>query len=269
MTVRARIGSAWGRTRTLFVLGFSLFLRDYRARFRQTFFGSFWAVGQVLLGYLPLVLVGSQIGLGAGATPRLYALHSMLGLLIWQMFWDGLYLPQWVGRRMRGVLAEVPFPVEAVLVAGCCYAAFNATFYLLIILAGYVVVGALPPASFVLGLLAAPLVIMAGLSVGIFFVPLTFIYLDFRYGLPLLQPAIMWTAPILYEMPASGPLHWMNRLNPLTYLVEVPREWLGQGWRLEEAAFPVTIGISFVLLAIGLRFYRYSMPRALECLPRR
>ena len=191
----------------------------------------------------------------------------MLGLLMWQMFWDGLFSPQWIGRRLRGVLGEIAFPLEAVLIAGGCYAAFNATFYLLIILAGYFVVGVMPPASFVLGILAMPLVIAAGLSIGVYFVPLTFIYLDFRYALPLMQPALMWTAPILYETPASGALHWMNRLNPLTYLIAVPRDWFAEGWRLEEAAFPITIGISLVLLAVGLRFYHYSMPRALECLP--
>jgi ABC-type polysaccharide/polyol phosphate export permease len=266
-TIRARITALWGSTRTLFQLGFLLFLRDYRARFRQTFFGSLWAVGQVLLSYVPLVMVGSHFGLGGGQ--KLYALHSMLGLLMWQMFWDGLYLPQWIGRRLRGVLGEISFPLEAVLIAGGCYAAFNATFYLLIILAGYFVVGVMPPASFVLGILAMPLVIAAGLSIGVYFVPLTFIYLDFRYALPLMQPALMWTAPILYETPASGALHWMNRLNPLTYLIAVPRDWFAEGWRLEEAAFPITIGISLVLLAAGLRFYHYSMPRALECLPRR
>ena len=264
---RARVAAAWASLRTLLQLGFLLFLRDYRARFRQTLLGSVWAVGGVLLSYVPLVLVGSHFGLGGGQ--KLYALHSMFGLLLWQMFWDGLYLPQWIGRRLRGVLGEVHFPPEAVLVAGCCYAAFNATFYLLIMLTGYFVVGAWPPASFVLGILAMPLVIVAGLSVGVYLVPVTFIYLDFRYALPLLQPALMWTAPILYETPASGPLYWMNRLNPLTYFIEAPREWLGQGWRLEEAAFPIAVAISLAVLAAGLRFYHYSMPRALECLPRR
>src|SRR4029077_4916278 len=102
----------------------------------------------------------------------------------------------------------------------------------------FVAARTLPPPSFVLGVAALPLVIVAGMSLGVFIVPLTFIYLDFRYALPLAAPALMWTAPILYDSPAAGPLHWVNRINPLTYLIDAPRDWLVSGWRLEEAAFP-------------------------------
>jgi len=264
-----RVTAWWNRIRSLIEIGRLLFLRDYRARVRQTFLGSAWLVGQVLLSFLPLVLVGGQLGLGAGKGPRLYALHSIFGLLLWQMFWDGLYSPQWVARRLRGLLSEVPFPHEAVLVAGCNYALFNASIYVLIMVAAYASIGIVPPASAVLGLLAAPFIIMAGVAVGVFFVPVSFVYLDIRYGLPLIAPMLMWTAPILYDSPASGPLHWLNQINPLTYLIMAPRQWLTTGWQLDELGFPVAILVAGALLLVGLRFYRYSMPRALECLPRR
>jgi lipopolysaccharide transport system permease protein len=267
--VRSRVAAAWGRARTLGELGWLLFLRDYRSRFRQTYFGSLWAIGQVVAAYLPLVLVGSQLGLGSGQDPRMYALNSLLGLMLFQMFWDGLYMPQWLGRRLRSVVTEVPLPDEALLVAGACYALFNATIYVLLMFAAYVGFGIMPPASIVLGILSVPLVIGAGVAVGVFFVPMTLIYLDFRYGLPMLQPALMWTAPILYTSPPSGPLHLVNQLNPLTYLLDAPRDWLTSGWALEEAGFPVAILFSLALLTLGLRFYRHSMPRALECLPRK
>ena len=267
--LRGRLRETWRRARTLAEMGWLLFLRDYRARFRQTFLGSIWAVGQGLLAYLPMVVVGSQLGLGGDRDPARYALHSLYGLLIWQMFWDGLFSAQWIGRRMRGLLAEKAFPVESVLVAGCSQAAFNAAIYLAVMVAAWVAIRRVPPASFVLGVLSLPLVIVAGLSVGVFVVPLTFIYLDFRYALPFLAPMFMWSAPILYDSPAAGPLHWVNRINPLTYIIDVPRDWLTTGWQIEEVVFPATLGVSFVLLAIGLRFYRHAMPRAIECLPRR
>ena len=65
------------------------------------------------------------------------------------------------------------------------------------------------------------------------------------------------------------PWDWVNRLNPLTYLVNAPRDWLTTGWRLENVVFPVTVVLSLALLAVGLRFYNRAMPRAIECLPRR
>src|SRR5262249_14898806 len=135
--IRARVANMWDRARTLGELGWLLFLRDFRIRFRQTFFGSLWAIAQVLLSYLPLVFVGSQIGLAGDRDPRRYALHSLLGLLIWQMFWDGLFSPQWIGRRMRGLLSETAFPPESILVAGASYAFYNAAIYVVVILAAF------------------------------------------------------------------------------------------------------------------------------------
>ena len=216
-----------------------------------------------------MVFVGGQLGWMGNGDASLYALHSVVGLLVWQVFWDGLNSPQWIGRRMRGLLTQAPVPAEAVLAAGCCQAAFNAVIYLAIMLATWVVLRRLPPPSIVLGILSIPLVILAGLSIGVFVLPLTFIYLDFRYVLPFLAPAFVWSAPVMYDTPKSGPLYWVNRLNPLTYLVNAPRDWLTTGWRLENVVFPVTVVLSLALLAVGLRFYNRAMPRAIECLPRR
>jgi lipopolysaccharide transport system permease protein len=261
--------AVWHRTRNMAVLGWLLFMRDYRARSRQTFLGSVWTVGQQLLSYVPVVFVGGQLGwMGNGDSAR-YALHSVVGLLIWQVFWDGLNSPQWIGRRMRGLLTQTSVPPESVLAAGCCQAAFNAVIYLTIMLATWAALRSFPPPSILLGILSLPLVIMAGLSIGVFVVPLTFIYLDFRYVLPFLAPALVWSAPVMYDTPRTGPLYWVNRLNPLTYLVNAPRDWFTTGWKLENIVFPVTVVMSMALLAIGLRFYRRAMPRAIECLPKR
>lgn len=264
-----RVAHAWSRTRTLAEMGWLLFSRDYRARFRMAFLGGVWDVGHQLVSYIPLVFVGSQLGLGGNRQPGQYALHTLYGLLLWRIFWDGVISAQFISRRMRSILSEKPFPSEAVLIAGCSQGAFNGAIYLAVMLVSWVAVRRIPPASFVVGVLSLPLLTMAGQSIGIFFVPLTFMYLDFRYILPLLAPFFMWCTPILYDTPASGPLHWVNRLNPLTYLINAPRDWLTEGWRQEEILFPVTVAVSFALLVVGLRFYRRAMPRAMECLPRR
>lgn len=264
-----RLMSGLNRARATLELGRLLFLRDYRARVRQTYLGSVWLVSQVLVSFLPPVLVGGQLGVGSTKEPRLFLLHAISGLLLWQMFWDGVYSPQWLARRVRGLLSDVAFARESVLVAGCGYAVFNACIYVVLMAIGYASVGMVPPSSAVLGLVAAPLLIMAGLAVGVFLVPLSFVYLDVRYALPMLAPMLMWTAPILYDSPESGPLHWVNVINPLTYLVTTPRQWMTSGWGLNDWGFPVAVVVSGALLLAGLRFFRYAMPRAIECLPHR
>lgn len=259
----------WARLYLMFELGRLLFLRDYRIRARQTYLGSVWLVSQPLLSFLPVVLVVSQLGLVAGKDPKTYALHGIAGLLLWQMFWDGFYNPQWLARRVRGLLSEAAIPLESVLVASSGYALFNACVYLALLVVAYASLGMMPPVSALAGMLATPLMILAGLAFGVFLVPVSFVYLDVRFGLPLLAPALMWSAPILYDTPASGPLHWVNLLSPLTYLVNTPRHWLTVGWQVNDGSYFVAMALAGLLLTAGLRFFRRAMPRALECLPHR
>lgn len=259
----------FARAHALVRLGWLLFLRDFRLRFRQTYLGSLWAIGRVLFTGAPLILVGSHFGLGGERSPQSYAVFALAGLITWQMFWDAVVSPQWVARRMRKMLTEVAFPLEAVLVAGCCYVLFNAALYLVLVAAALAVFQVAPPLTLPLGLLAVPALVFAGVAVGMFFVPLTFVYLDFRYGLPFLSTVLLWTAPIFYVSPERGLLHELNKWNPLTYLIDTPRHWLIAGPSGHEVMFVLCVGGFAVLFAAGLRFYRRAMPLAIERLPQR
>lgn len=257
------------RAHAIVRLGWLLFLRDFRLRFRQTYLGYFWAVGKVLFGGLPLILVGSSFNLGGDRSKGEYAVYALAGLIAWQIFWDAVVSPQWVARRMRRMLADLALPVEAILVAGCWYVLFHAAIYVVLVAAALAVFRLPPPLTLPLGLLALPALVFAGVAIGMWFVPLTFVYLDFRYGLPFLSPVLLWTAPIFYEMPQQGLLRQVNLWNPLTYLVDNPRQWLVEGLTGHDLAFVACMVAFAVLFAVGLRFYRRAMPIAVERLPQR
>ena len=146
-------------------LGWLLFLRDFRLRYRQTYFGYLWAVIKVLAPSVPMILVGSQFGLGGERSTSDYALFALTGLVLWQIFWDSVLFPQWVARRMRRMLSEARFPYEAILCAAAGYVLFNAGLYLiLVIVAGFVLGGAIP-ATAPLGLISVPGLILSGMAV--------------------------------------------------------------------------------------------------------
>ena len=260
---------AMRRARAITRLGWLLFLRDFRMRFRQTYLGYFWAVGRVLFGGLPLILVGSSFNLGGDRSKSEYVVYALAGLVAWQIFWDGVISPQWVARRMRRILTELALPIESILIAGGFYALFHAAIYLALIFAALAVFRVPPPTTLPLGVLSMPALVFAGVAIGMWFVPLTFVYLDFRYGLPFLSPVLLWTAPVFYAMPESGLLREVNRWNPLTYLIDDPRQWLTVGRSGHEFAFVVCLAIFAVLFSIGLWFYRRAMPIAVERLPQR
>ena len=177
--------------RQLIRLGRLLFLRDLRYRYRQAFLRYLWAVARPLFAVLPLIMVGSAFGLGAEMSTREYALFALSGFLMWQLFWDAVISPQWIARRLRRTFVEGPLRPEAVIAAGAAYVAFNSLFYVSIFVVAYGLTRTVPPMTLPLGLLAVPVIVLGGLTIGAAFVPLTFVYLDFRFGLPMLSPVLL------------------------------------------------------------------------------
>ena len=245
-------------------LGWLLFLRDFRMRYRQTYFGYLWALVRVLAPGIPLVMVGSQFGMGGERPVSSYAVFALSGLVLWQIFWDSVTMPQWVTRRLRRLLSEARFSYQAILVAATSYVLFNGSLYLLLIV-GTMLISRTPlPSTAVLGLLAIPGIILSGLAIGMLFVPFTFVYLDFRYGLPMVSPVLLWTAPIFYESPDSGFLHVLNTWNPLTYLVAIPRSWLTEGFVGNDIGFVLSLIVFGLIFVPAHRFYNRAIPIGVE-----
>ena len=249
------------------MLGWLLFLRDFRYRYRQAFLGYLWAVARPLMGVLPLILVGSAFGLGGDMGTADYALFALSGFLMWQVFWDAVIAPQWIARRLRRTFVDGPLRPESVIAAGAGLVLFNTMFYAVIFIGAHAITRTVPPPTFPLGLLAFPVILLGGLTFGAFFVPLTFVYLDFRFGLPMVGPFLLWTAPIIYAAPEEGVLAVVNRWNPLTYLINVPRGWLVLGTADEDPLFLVCAAIVVGLSVVVLRFFRRAMPMAVQSLP--
>ncbi len=254
--------------RHLVQLGGLLVLRDFRFRYRQAYLGYLWAVARPLFAVLPLILVGNAFGLGGedmGAAE--YALFALSGFLLWQVFWDAVISPQWIARRLRRVFKEAPLRPETLVAAGAGLVLFNTVFYSALFVLASLLTRSAPPLSLGLALLAFPVIVGAGLMVGGFFVPLTFVYLDFRFGLPMLSPLLLWTAPIIYAPPEEGVLAVINRWNPLTYLINIPRQWLVGGATGDDFLFLVCAAAVGVLLLASLKFLRQSLPVAVQSLP--
>jgi lipopolysaccharide transport system permease protein len=245
-------------------LGRLLFLRDFRLRYRQTYFGYLWAVIKVLAPSVPMILVGAQFGLGGERSASGYALYALVGVVLWQVFWDSVLFPQWVARRMRRMLSEALFPYEAILCAATGYVLFNAGLYLMVVIAATAVLGGGIPATVPLGLISIPGLIMSGLAIGMVFVPFTFVYLDFRYALPMASPVLLWTAPIFYESPDSGLVHILNVWNPLTYLIGIPRSWLTEGVTGNDGAFLVSLVVFGLIFLPAHFFFRRAIPIGVE-----
>jgi lipopolysaccharide transport system permease protein len=172
--------------------------------------------------------------------------------------------PQWIGRRVRGLLRELPVRYEALVVGGCFYVLFNLALSTAALALTFAWAGVLPAPTAPLALLGVPVLIVAGLVIGTVLLPIVYVYVDFRYAMAYLSPLLMIATPIIYESPTQGLLAQVNRWNPLTVFVGVPKNWVLAGFDGREGLLASAAAAVLILLVLSLRFMRRSMPIAVE-----
>ncbi|MCB1194714.1 ABC transporter permease [bacterium] len=245
-------------------IGWLLFLRDFMYRYRQTFLGYFWAFIKPLLMGVPIILVGRQFDLGDNNAEVPYEVYSFIGLIFYNIFWDSVIFPQWIMRRTRKVIQNAPFPHEAVLVSSIFYVLFNTVVYLFLMTIVIVLFKTPVALSVFFTLMSIPLMMLAGISIGIYFAPTVLVYLDVRYSLSFISNILMWSAPIVYKQPETGLLSNINRWNPITYLISLPRDLLFGTQNGHIMFFVISLLFFFVLLAVGLNYFYRAMSIAID-----
>jgi len=244
-------------------LGYLLFRRDFQYRFRLTYFGYVWAFVRPLLGVVPLIIIGKQFKFAEGASVN-YEMFSFIGFILLQIFWDAVVIPQWFIRRIRRIVKNIFFPYEAIIIASLFYILFYLSIYIVEIFIGFFIFKLHFSFKVLLGLFLLFLFIIAGLSIGIAIAPLIFIYLDFRYSLPFFYNILLWLTPVVYASPKKGLLFFINKINPLTYLLNTTRSlFLNADVSIFSYFFAGTVFFVFLFIA-SLKFYYYAISIAKE-----
>jgi lipopolysaccharide transport system permease protein len=251
--------------RNILILGWLIFYRDFQWRYKLTFLGYIWAVLRPLFIGLPIIIVGKRFNLaGEASAGGNYAIYAFSGLVFFRIFFDAVECPQLVMWRARRVLQAVKIPYIAIIVAACFYVLVNLVVYISLLVTAIIVFKASLQSTAYLTLFCVPLFVIAGLSIGIMFAPIALFYLDIRYSLGVLSGILMWVTPIFYEMQTDGLVGIINKWNPLTYLVSMPRYWLVGGEAVAGKGFLLSMALFSILLITSLRFYYRSLPIAVE-----
>jgi lipopolysaccharide transport system permease protein len=244
-------------------LAWRLFLRNFTAQYRQSFFGYAWVFIPPLAMSLPFVFLKSQGIIKVGATPIPYAAFAMVGTIIWQVFVDALNTPLKMVTAARSTLARINFPKEAILLASMANVGLSMLIRLLLLVAVFAWFQMLPTPTVILFPLGLVGLAAFGLMLGVLIAPLGLLYKDVQQGLPVLTTSLMFLTPVIYPMPRSGLAAVLFDLNPLAPLVNTTRDWLTTGSAPQAGAFFVTLFISLTLLLVFWTAYRVALPHVI------
>lgn len=241
-------------------LSFTLAKRDIKGLYRQSFLGYVWAFILPLVNtFIWLFLQGNgMIEIKDTSVP--YPIYVFTGTILWQIFTEAFQSPVQEVTASKGMLTKLNFPREAIILSGVYKSLFNSLIKLIILIPIVLFLGLDFSTSILLLPLGVVSITLAGISLGMFLVPIGALYNDIAKTIPILTQFLMFFSPVVFAIPLGGMTRMIFLNNPLTYLVVVPRDWLTNVANDYLGTF-LWINVSFlILLLVGWVMYRVTMP---------
>ncbi len=248
----------WRYRELLYILAW----RDVAVRYKQTVAGAAWALLQPLVSMLVMtVIFGTIAGLPSeGNAP--YAIMVFAAILPWQFFANALSSTSQSVVNNAQLISKIYFPrliipISSVLVSLIDFAVS------LTILAGLMAWYRFVPSWRLVTLpLFVILGIVAALGPGLIITALTVRYRDFRIIIPFIVQFGMYMSPVAYSTTVvrsklGETLFLLYSANPMVGVIDGFR-WaiLGGTGNLYLPGFILSIALSFLLLLIGVRYFR-------------
>jgi lipopolysaccharide transport system permease protein len=241
-------------------LAWRLFVRDTRARYRQSLLGYFWVFVPPLLAAVPFIFLNSQGVIEIGDTPIPYGAFAMIGTMLWQIFVDALISPLQAVQGAISMLTRINFPREGLLLAGLLQVGLAFTIRLPLLALIFIAYGNIPPATIVLFPIGVLSLVITGFAIGLLLTPLGLLYGDVQRALTVITPFWMLLTPVLFPTPQNSLAGAVVSLNPLTSLITVTRDWLTLGVTSDLTGFIVITVLMLVLLVAAWTAYCVTLP---------
>lgn len=232
--------------------------RDVKVKYKQTFFGVFWALLQPLfMMTLFTLFFGRALNIETHGLP--YPLFVFSGLVIWNLFSTGITSS---GNSMvtnANIIKKIYFPRLIIPISSILTSLIDFSFAFVLLIGMLIFYG--QTVDFLRLLLFWPLGIalacIGTLGPGCWLAALNIKYRDFRYVIPFLVQSLLFITPVIYPITIIQKpwLQTLLALNPMYCAVEIFRLPLVKGLTNPELV-AVSCCSSVVLFFIGLVYFK-------------
>jgi len=245
-------------------LTFQLFKRDFFAIYKQSLVGVFWAF------IVPIISVGTFIMLNRSGIFNMgkievpYPIYAILGMAYWQIFSTGLITTSNSLVKAGSMLVKINFSKKSLVIASVSQSFIP--FIVQIILVGILFVAYdISPNIKVLffPFLIIPIVLFT-LGLGFILSLFNSVVRDTSTALSVFMTFFLFLTPILYAKPKIGILKPITKLNPLYYLISVPRELILMGKISEWKGYIFSVGVAVLIFLVGLVVFHITEARITE-----
>lgn len=245
-------------------LAWRLFVRNTNSMYRETALGYAWALLPPLMTAVVFIYLRSNQIFTIGETALPYPVFVVSGLVFWQTFAESINCPLKITSQSANLLGRVNFQREALILAGIGEVLFNLMVRMVLLVGVLSLFSVLPKATVFFVPLGLLVLIVFGLTLGLFLLPAGVLYRDIGRGLNLLLLLWMFLSPVLFPRPNTSPVNLVTGLNPVGVILTTLREMLFIGEFSQLSVFIAISIASVLLLLVAWIFCKLSMPYLIE-----
>lgn len=242
----------WVYRELLFVFAW----RDVKVRYRQTFLGAVWVMGQPLVTMLIFTLLFHRVARFRADNDVPYAVFVLAGVVLWNFISGAIAR---IGNSLIGssfLISKVYFPRLLVPVSNAVTDVVDflvAALLLIPLMAWYRIA---PSPLIVLSPLVVVVAVMLALGVGLWIAALNVEYRDVRVVVPFLLQLAMYATPVVYPLSALPERYRIFALlNPATGIVEAFRGTI-LGTPIHAGGLAWSVVASVLCLLSGAFYFR-------------
>jgi lipopolysaccharide transport system permease protein len=232
-----------------------LTLRDIQIRYKQTFFGVFWAILQpVLTTAIFTVIFTNFARFDSNSAP--YPLVALSGILLW--FFINYAITN-AGNSLisnTNLVTKVYFPRLIVPISATLAGLIDLIIgiALLIILMFYY--GVAISTQIIFAPIFITLAVVFAISLGVMFAALNVRFRDIKHALPFGLQVLMFASPVFYASEnMSEKLRFILAFNPLTGILQGFRSSLF-GTPFDLFAIAISVAFTLILLIVSLFIFK-------------
>lgn len=235
---------------------FRLALRDVKGGYAKTMFGLFWDLADPLVfgAIFYGLMVAGIVSPGKLAIP--YPLFVTYGMLLYLTLTESWLASLRLFQTSRAVLAQVKVPPETLILSVAFRVAFNSLFRIAVLILFSIAMGAFSPLGFLKFLACFPLLILAGMALGLILAPFNAIYNDVDRAVRLIILPLRFASPVFFVIASEK----FTRINPVAVLLNNLRDLATANQFSDPAALALWSAAFTVLFFCGWYIFHLAVP---------
>jgi len=242
-----------------------LFKRDFFAGYKKSFLGVSWILITPLLGIVSWVFLHMTGMFHPGEVGIPYPAYVLIGTSMWGLFMGFYSSASMTLSSGQALVMQINYPHEALLFKQTAQhlANFSITFIMnLIVIIAFKVIPSWQLIFF--PVVALPLFFL-GAAMGLLVSMISIVAVDVSRVINMGMGLLMYATPLIYSDKVSSPfVQFINKWNPLTYLICSARDILIYGRLYNVTGYFLCTGLSIILFLVSWRLFYVSENKIIE-----